>query len=386
MSDDIQRPPPVRKESLSKRTLAYLKLAADVAQIVMDLRDNPSRMDWLSLGMRSANLGLTWYSERSKHARSKPPWEFFNGEEWELFPREHRKAVIHSAQNLRVAEEYMDTDMKAPYVAFGNIGPEVVGWCVESGTVTEGPWYKVAREVETFEAFGKLIWKQLGSRHLLYAADGLVIDNLKDRGTVPTSQMRWLRDRVQAFLKAGEPRGYLLGGVPGTGKSVAIRWLTKVLGMSSIRVDIGVLAGEADTHGGSVAASLETLLGILKPDVMILDDLDRADVNSQMLAILERARSSCRIVLASANSVSALSGAAIRPGRFDDIVEFNTLDADVAAQILGDHADLVLEVDGLPAAYVAEFAIRCRVLGREQALLDLPNLRLRAEETSLDAD
>ncbi len=54
--------------------------------------------------------------------------------------------------------------------------------------------------------------------------------------------------------------------------------------------------------------------------------------------------------------------------------------------ILGTDRDLVDQVADLPAAYVAEFARRCRVLGREQALLDLPELVTRAEETSQDAD
>ena len=135
-----------------------------------------------------------------------------------------------------------------------------------------------------------------------------------------------------------------------------------------------------------MSAVLETMLRILKPDVMILDDLDRIDVSAQVLQFLETARQSCRIVMASANSVQALQGAALRPGRIDDIITFDKLDATVIARILGVDADLTDLVRDLPAAYVAEFGRRVRVLGREQALEDLPDLERRASETSEDAD
>ncbi|HEY6022488.1 MAG TPA: hypothetical protein VIY48_22280, partial [Candidatus Paceibacterota bacterium] len=103
-------------------------------------------------------------------------------------------------------------------------------------------------------------------------------------------------------------------------------------------------------------------------------------------AFLETARQSCRVVMASANSVEALHGAALRPGRIDDIITFDQLDRNVVARILGDFSDLINHVAELPAAYVAEFARRCKVLGREQAMKDLPGLLLRAEMTAEDAD
>ena len=374
--------PPPRKESTTKKIAAYLKLAADVGGIIMDLRDRPSRADWFSLALRSANVGLSWFSERRRISTEMSPWDYFTSERgWHHVPSEYSKIVTTHARDLQIANEYVDADVKLPYCVLAKIDGEVVGWSIENGQIMDGPYYLTERKTQTFEAVGRTLWRTLGGKHLLYTPSGLVLDVLNDANIIPTKQMSDLLDRVYKFMRAGEPRGYLLGGAPGTGKSVAIRWLTGALGMTSVRVDLRLLS-----DNGSTVTNLETMLRALRPDVMILDDLDRIEVNASMLAMLERARSTCRVVVASANAVSELSGAASRPGRLDDIIRFDKLDLAVVTRILGEYADLTNRVADLPAAYVAEFASRCRVLGRDQALADLDELRQRAEETSADGD
>lgn len=388
MSEPNRASPPPRKESAARKLTAYLKLAADVAAIAMDLRDKPSGMDWFSMAFRATNVGVNWYVERKKVGLPTSIWEYFTneGKGWTMFPKEYHKIILANAQDLRVADEYIDTDVKLPYVTIGNVGKEIVGWGVEGGQVIEGPFFREDREVETYEELGKLMWRSIGGRHLLYAPDGLVLDSIGQQNIIPTAQMRDLLERVVKFLKAKEPRGYMLGGAPGTGKSVTIKWLIGVLGLSSVRIDLGLLGDVSERRGASVVASLETMLRVLKPDVMVLDDLDRIEVNAPLLGVLERARANCRIVIASANSVGDLMGATTRPGRFDDIIRFDKLDPNVVVAILGEYAHLAMQVEDLPAAYVAEFAVRCRVLGENEALSSLDELRARAAETSLDSD
>ncbi len=388
MSEPNRAAPPPRKESAARKLTAYLKLAADVAAIAMDLRDKPSGMDWFSMAFRATNVGVNWFVERKKVNLPTSIWEYFTseGKGWTHFPKEYHKIILANAQDLRVADEYIDTDVKLPYATIGNVGKEIVGWGVEGGQVVEGPFFREDREVETYEELGKLMWRSIGGRHLLYAPDGLVLDSVGQHNIVPTAQMRDLLARVEKFLRAKEPRGIMLGGAPGTGKSVTIKWLIGVLGLSSVRIDLGLLGDVSERRGGSVVASMETMLRVLKPDVMVLDDLDRIEVNAPLLSVLERARANCRIVIASANSVGDLMGATTRPGRFDDIIRFDKLDPNVVVAILGQHAHLSMQVEDLPAAYVAEFAIRCRVLGENEALSTLDELRARAEETSLDSD
>ncbi len=383
MASDAPKNTPERRRSLRGRIVDWLKVASDVAGIVMDLRDKPTRMDYWSAGLRAVNLATGWWVGRAKSGSTA--WGFFNegdSDQWEIFPHEHRMLVAELAQDPYVAEAWIDADEKAPYVCLAKLGREEVGWVnTAENALTYGPYYRTARKKETYAELGKLAWKHLGVRHLAYDGVTLVADSLTDSG-LPTRQLEDLLQRVQRYLKAGIPRGYLLVGAPGTGKSVAIRWLTGVLRMTSVRVNVGVLSGEKS----DVTGSLDSILRIFQPDVLILDDLDRINVGAELLTFLEMARRSCKLVIASANQSSKLSGAAMRPGRLDEVIEFERLDPEVVAELLGEFSDLTDEVKDLPAAYVTEFANRCRVLGREAAIEGLDVLRERAAETSRDSD
>lgn len=372
---------PERKPSVSKRISEYLKVAGDVAMIVLNLRDKPTRVDWFSAGMRAASVGLDWY--RARVTGDAPgAWSYFEeSQKWEAFPKEYRKLVLEVAKDPVVAPEFLDSNEKSPYACLAKLGTETVGWGIHNGEPYYGPYYQVDREKETHKALGDLVWKHYGGKHLSFDGVSLVLDRLYDDNVSATEQMDMLLSQVQRYLRAGVPRSYLLLGAPGTGKSVAIRWLTGVLGMRSIRVNVGAL-----NEHTSVVGSLQVIMDVLRPDVLILDDLDRVEVDAEVLSFLELARRLCRLVVASANHESKLAGAALRPGRLDEMIEFTKLDLPVVEKILGEFADLAEEVADLPAAYVAEFADRCKVLGRDEAISGLEMLRKRADETSRDSD
>ena len=373
---------PTRKKTLKNKIGEWLKLAGDVGLLALSLRDKPTKWDWYAAGMRSGSLLLEHMRSRTGN-RFNSAYEYFEeNEDWESFPREYRKLIVEVAKNCMVAPEFMDSDDKAPYACLASVGKETIGWVIQNGEVFYGPYYQKARKAETFTAFGELVWRFLGGKQLTYDGAALVLDRMKDEGTLATGQMWLLLSQVQRYLKADISRSYLLLGAPGTGKSVAIRWLTSILNMKSLRVNIGALNESTD-----VAGALQIILGILRPDVLILDDLDRIDrINAELLLFLELARRTCKLVVASANHRSELSGACLRPGRLDELIEFSCLDLPLVKQLLGEFEDLAEQIADLPAAYVTEFANRCKVLGREEALAGLAELRKRAEETAKDAD
>ena len=373
---------PIRKKTFKQKIGEWLKLAGDVGLLALSLRDKPTKWDWYAAGMRGTSLVLEHVKTRNNQ-RFNSAYEYFEeNPDWADFPREYRKLIIEVAKNCMVAPEFMECDDKVSYACLASIGKETVGWVIQNGEIFYGPYYQTARKEETFTAFGELVWKYLGGRQLAYDGSTLVLDRMKDEGTLATKQMERLLSQVQRYLKADIPRSYLLLGAPGTGKSVAIRWLTAMLNMKSLRVNIGALNESTD-----VAGSLQIILGILRPDVLILDDLDRVDyINAELLLFLELARKTCKLVVASANHRGELSGACLRPGRLDELIEFTCLDISLVRQLMGEFEDLSDQIADLPAAYVTEFANRCKVLGREEALAGLAELRKRAEETAKDAD
>ena len=105
-----------------------------------------------------------------------------------------------------------------------------------------------------------------------------------------------------------------------------------------------------------------------------------------MLHFLERASRTCRVVMASANCADNMMGAALRPGRFDDIIRVDRLDPEVLGRMLGDDPELAERLAEAPVAYVAEFVKRRAVLGLDRAIAELDELldRHRAIDARTD--
>jgi hypothetical protein len=374
------RPRTSRKARL-KRWERYLSLASDAGSIAMNLRDKPTRLDWLGVGLRVVGIAIRLRGEQ-RDATSGDPWRYFDASgvdrAWLEVPEEFRRLVIDNTADVVVDEDWWDGSDDGARVCLGKVGAEVVGWIAEGAQCVDGPYLRTARAAETYAALGDRIWRRVGGRHCVYGGKGLVLDPLDAAAIVPTAQMRELEARLGSFVDDGTPRSCLLVGPPGTGKSMAIRWLTRRLGVSSVRVDLGVLARvHGEWNRADIAASLETVLKLLRPEALILDDLDRIRVGGELLAFLEMAARTCRLVLASANCPRKMLGASLRPGRFDELITVDRLDPDVLRQLLGADADLFDRLAPLPAAYVAEFLKRRRVLGRDRAVAEIAELEER---------
>jgi hypothetical protein len=375
------------KTARARRWGRFLKIAGDAGTIAMSLRDKPGPLDWVGVGLRVVGLALNIREER-RRAEAGDPWRFFSdvqGVEWTEVPEEFRRLVMDHVTDAAIDDRYWDGEEASPYICRALIGDELVAWIGEGQNIVDGPYVLTARQTETYRALGDRLWRRIGGEHLLYGMTGLVTDPFVDTNVVATAQMRELRARMAAFLDANEPRSYLLAGPPGTGKSMAIRWLVDSLGLSSVRIDLAVLSRLHGSHSPSLATSLETLLRLLRPRAMILDDLDRVAVTAALLAFLELAQRTCAVVIASANSVDRMMGAALRPGRFDDIVRVERLDPDVLRKLVDDAA-LFDRLAPLPAAYVVEYVKRRRVLGPERALVELDELVKRSSTIAASPD
>lgn len=383
-------PPRSTNKARLRRWERFLSLASDAGAIAMDLRDRPTRLDWVGVGLRVLGLGLRVRAE-TRAARAGDPWRYFDEDgldaPWHEVPREFARLVLEHATDARVDDDWWDGADDGPRVVHARIGEEAVGWVLEGQNVVDGPYVRAPRAAATYAALGERIWQRVGGRHCVFGPAGLALDALDAAGIVPTAQMRALEARLQRFVDHDLHRSVLLAGPPGTGKSMAIRWLTRRLGVSSVRVDLGVLARlHGRTNTEDVATSLEVMLKVLRPEAMVLDDLDRVQVGGELLAFLELAARTCRLVLASANCHRKLMGAALRPGRFDEVVTVDRLDPDVLRELLGEDGDLFDRLAPLPAAYVAEFLKRRRVLGRDVAVGEIAELEQRCAAITAQTD
>jgi hypothetical protein len=333
-----------KRRKTKKRIEKIIELAAEAGSMAMSLRDKPTRLDWLSLGLRSVSLAIRVHSERCREL-AKDPWDFFEEEDeqenakWLPVPSGIGKLVLDQVRDVCAIEEYWDQEDDSEQVLVGKIRNEKVGWLADAeGKLIDGPYVLQERLDETYRAFGDSLWREFSTHNLLYSSDGLCPDPFSDKGILPTGQFQRLASRTAIFLEKGIARSLLFAGPPGTGKSTGMRSLAESLGLRTLRVDIKVLTERHRTL--EVTTSIDTLVRALSPEVLILDDVDRVKQEEQLLHFAELANRKCKLVLASVNELEGMSEALKRPGRFDEIVEVLHPDPRVVRTLLGADCDL----------------------------------------------
>ncbi len=148
----------------------------------------------------------------------------------------------------------------------------------------------------------------------------------------------WLLERRLALSEGARafglpsPKGVLLAGVPGCGKSLTARALATAWGIPLLRMDLGALRSK---YVGESETNLRTALRVAEavaPVVLWLDEIEKAiggsgerldggvssDAVGTILTWLQEHEGSV-FVIATANDVSALPPEMTRKGRFDEI-------------------------------------------------------------------
>jgi SpoVK/Ycf46/Vps4 family AAA+-type ATPase len=169
-----------------------------------------------------------------------------------------------------------------------------------------------------------------------------------------THLKRWVQQREPAFsgrkqaAKLDPPKGMLLLGVQGCGKSLAAKAVAGGFGVPLLRLDIGTLYNK---YHGETERNLRAALKnaeLLAPCVLWLDEIEKAlategnddGVSRRVLGYLltwMAERKGKVFLVATANDVSALPAELLRKGRFDEIFFVDLPDAEVRAEVLRIH-------------------------------------------------
>ncbi len=174
------------------------------------------------------------------------------------------------------------------------------------------------------------------------------LDNLKG----------WLDQRGESFSQEAReyglpnPRGVLIVGIPGTGKSLISKCIGHSWGMPVLRMDVGSLFGSlVGQSEANMRKALKTAEA-LAPCVLWIDELEKslgspsgvsdsgttARVFGSFLSWMQE-KTSPVFVVATANDVSALPPEMLRKGRFDELFFVDLPDASDRANILCIHLD-----------------------------------------------
>ncbi|MEN9250960.1 MAG: AAA family ATPase [Thermostichales cyanobacterium BF4_bins_65] len=152
---------------------------------------------------------------------------------------------------------------------------------------------------------------------------------------------RWLNQRSEAFSERArqyglpQPKGLLILGVPGCGKSLIAKTAAHLWGLPLLRLDLGRVY-DGSTVGRSEAnlrSALKTAESI-SPAILFIDELDKAfggaagsadsdggtssRIFGSFLTWMQEKKSPV-FVMATANRIERLPGEFLRKGRFDEI-------------------------------------------------------------------
>jgi len=221
---------------------------------------------------------------------------------------------------------------------------------------------------------------------------------------------RWLGQRKDAFLAADAmldpPKGILLVGVQGGGKSLASKAVAGLWQLPLLRLDFGTLYnkffGETERNLRNSLRTAEAMA----PCVLWVDEIEKAiasgdydsGTSKRVLGTLLTwlaERDQPVFLVATANRIDALPPELIRKGRLDEIFFVDLPDAVVRSQIFDIHLrkrgqnvqafnldELARHSDGFSGAEIEQAVVAALYLAREQRrALDIGHLLTELKQT-----
>ena len=203
------------------------------------------------------------------------------------------------------------------------------------------------KDLRTVESYKKKLFDQEGMLEFCITEDKENIanfDNLK----------RWLNERKESFAGTTSslppPRGVLLMGVQGCGKSLSIKAIAKELGLPLYRLDTGRLYGQ---YIGQTEQNLRKALATvdkLSPLCLWIDEIEKGFAASagesdggvsqrvlgSFLTWMQERKSRC-FLAATANDVYRLPPEFLRKGRFDEIFFVDLPDQEMRTSLFTIH-------------------------------------------------
>ena len=195
---------------------------------------------------------------------------------------------------------------------------------------------------------------------------------------------RWLGERQAAFIagsQADMPRGVMLVGVQGGGKSMAAKAVAGLWGLPLLRLDFACLYNK---FFGETERNLREALKLaeqMAPCVLWMDELEKGLATGEMdggvsqrilgtLLTWMAERKAPVFMVATANAVDRLPAELLRKGRFDELFFVDLPDAAVRADIfrihlqrreldagLFDLAELALACEGFSGAEIEQVVV-----------------------------
>ena len=178
-------------------------------------------------------------------------------------------------------------------------------------------------------------------------------------------------DVIDKFISKGVNRSILFHGEPGTGKSTLAVSIAKYMKLKTLKIDAPHL----------FRVNFTSLIDILKPDAIIIDDIDMMNSNYDEMRTLELFKKKCKLTMLTVNEAEELGERMLRPGRIDKVTYIDRLDEENVKQIIGnENMDVFDTLKTWPIAYILEFLNISKALSKKDALASVKELQNRIDK------
>lgn len=168
----------------------------------------------------------------------------------------------------------------------------------------------------------------------------------------------WLKRRAEIFRRLDEaeragvtaPKGVLIAGMPGCGKSLTAKAAAHLFQLPLLRLDIGSLLGKYVGESEHNMRRALTMAESVSPCILWIDELEKAfvgmgsgegsEVSSRLFGYFltwMQEKTGAVFVIATANNISALPAELLRKGRFDEVFYVGFPNAKERSAILNIH-------------------------------------------------
>lgn len=349
---------------------------ADVATALLMARGVLRYIDYAAIGYRTVKAGLNVYRIWAKDTPPDLNSAFqHEGSPWKLASYfASRLAFEGLTIQERIIEEHKYVRegkvVRAAWTA--TIDGVEIGWVSppQMNVVPTHIWSKTPERIR--ELASKRLWERAGSDRMLRIKGETVFPQLLPETIIETEFLRRVETRAQAFLAKSVPRTMVLDGEPGTGKTTAVGYLARKLNFRTAILSADEFLNQSTPNGLGdwICAGME-LVETLKPDVLIVNDIDRLEAEDQLvlLDVFDNAKLYTKLVFVTTNHYRKLLEPVRRPGRLDDVISVPGLDLKELQFVAPELPERYHErVVGWPISYVRDLQDRYRVLG--QAGLD----------------
>lgn len=223
-----------------------------------------------------------------------------------------------------------------------------------------------------------------------------VSENAADVGGLENLKL-WLGRRAQIFRRLGEaeqsgvqaPKGVLIAGMPGCGKSLTAKAAAGLFQLPLLRLDIGSLLGKYVGESEHNMRRALTMAESVSPCILWIDELEKSfvgmnsgsgsEVSSRLFGYFltwMQEKTGSVFVIATANNITALPPELLRKGRFDEVFYVGFPNALERGAIL----DIHLRGDGLAFSPEERKALIAQC--RDYAGADIQNAINEARESA----